>query len=131
MVDVVVVLVVCGGGAGRVVVVDGSEIGGTVLVDVVDGRVGGHVVTSLVVVVSGRVLVVLVVVVDGSVVVVLVVLVVVVEGSVVVVGWEGVELVSTTYDVPYHASGFPQQTPVRSRYWPSATSTSSQLSSPK
>jgi len=124
MVDVVV-LVVCGGGAGRVVVVDGSEVGGTVLVDVVDGRVGGHVVTSLVVVVSGRVLVVLVVVVDGSVVVVLVVLVVVVEGSVVVlvVGWLGVEFVSTTYDVPYHASGFPQQTPARSRYCPGSTGT--------
>jgi hypothetical protein len=52
MVDVVV-LVVCGGGAGKVVVVDGSEVGGTMLVDVVDGRVGGHVVTSLVVVVPG------------------------------------------------------------------------------
>ena len=100
------------------------------LVEVVDGRVGGHVVTSVVVVVSGTVLVVLVVVVDGSVVVVLVVLVVVVEGSV-VVGSTGLVLVSRVYEVPYHASGFQQQTPVRRRYDPASTCTSSQESNPK
>lgn len=49
--------------------------------------------------------------------VVVVVVVVVVSGALV-----GEMFTSNTYEVPYHWSGFPQQTPVRKRYEPALSS---------
>jgi hypothetical protein len=69
----------------------------------------------VVVVVGGTVVVVVVVVVVVLVVVVEVVVLVVVDGAL-----DGAIFTSTTYEVPYHASGFPQQTPVLNRYVPGA-----------
>jgi hypothetical protein len=78
------------------------------VVDVVVEVVGGSVVAGTVV--SGTVVEVVVV---GSVDVVVSGHVVVVSGMLV-----GVVFNSSVYDVPYQASGFPQQTPVRSLYDP-------------
>lgn len=82
----------------------------TVVVDatvVVEATV---VVGSMVVVGTAVVLDELVVVLGGTVVAVVVV---VVAGAFV-----GSKFASIMYDDPYHASGFPQQTPARSRYVP-------------
>jgi hypothetical protein len=127
----VVVVEVDGGIAGGTTVTCGAVVvGSTGAVDVVwitDVTVGATVVVvvnSTVVVVSTTVVVVVVgsvtgTVVSGTVVVVVVVgsvdvvvdtHVVVVSGTVVV----GVRSVVKVYDEPYHASGFPQHTPVRS-----------------
>lgn len=65
------------------------------------------------VVVGGTVVVVVVVLVVVVVVLVVVLVVVVVSGAFV-----GARFASITYDVPYHASGFPQHTPARKRYVP-------------